>query len=207
MGQEYGYGSSAGGGGKSGFYLAPRFMDSLANTGNVGGSGGRASKTYNTFGGALAAGFYLSSLDSGLPLRMEIEYAMRSDIRASWDSNSGIGIGKFDAVFNVQTLLGNLYWDIETGSPFRPFVGGGLGASFIYAEYKPADSPSYSSKSTSLAWNVGAGIGYDLNESATLELAYRFVGFGNAQASRSGGGTTKNYMTANEFIVGLRLNF
>ncbi|MDR2695141.1 MAG: hypothetical protein LBC79_02010, partial [Deltaproteobacteria bacterium] len=32
-------GASAGSGGKIGFCLAPRFLDSLANTGNIDGSG------------------------------------------------------------------------------------------------------------------------------------------------------------------------
>ncbi|MCL1985440.1 MAG: hypothetical protein FWG59_03230, partial [Betaproteobacteria bacterium] len=69
LGQEYTFGqgdsthntysgASAGNSGKLGFYLAPRFLDSLTNTGDINGSGGRASRTYNTVGGAIAAGYY-----------------------------------------------------------------------------------------------------------------------------------------------------
>jgi opacity protein-like surface antigen len=214
LAQEYAFGknsnsysanSGAFSSGKSGFYLAPRFLDSLTNTGEIDGSGGRASRTRNTLGGAIAAGLYLNKLDPRIPLRTEVEYAARGDVRASWDS--GPSMGKFKALFNVQTLQANVYWDIDTGTAIKPFIGGGMGASFIYAEYKPASGSSYSDSTTGFAWNAGAGIAYDLNESVTVDLAYRFAGFGNAEAARSGNSTTKNYMTANEFLLGLRLNF
>ena len=215
LGQEYTFGkegnsnnayagASSGNGGKTGFYLAPRFLDSLTNTGEVDGSGGRASRTRNTVGGAIAAGYYLHNVDSRIPLRAEIEYAARSDVRASWDS--GPGMRKFNALYNVQTLQANVYWDIDTGTAFKPFVGGGLGLSFIYADYKVDGTHSYSDSTTGFAWNAGAGIAYDINESLTVDLAYRFAGYGHAEAGR-GESTTKNYMTANEFLLGLRLNF
>ena len=215
LGQEYSFGkegngaysgASSGNSGKSGFYLAPRFLDALTNTGDINGSGGRSSRTYNTVGGAFAVGYYLNRLDSRVPLRAELEYAARGDVRASWDSGSHIGAGKFEALFNVQTLQANLYWDIDTGTPFKPFIGGGLGLSFIYADYKTAGSSNYSDSTTGLAWNAGAGIAYDINESITVDLAYRFAGYGHAEAKRVHS-TTKNYMSANEFLLGLRLNF
>jgi opacity protein-like surface antigen len=216
LGQEYTFGTggnsadtyagaSSGNGGKTGFYLAPRFLDSLTNTGEIS-SGSRASRTRNTLGGAIAAGFYLNRLDARLPLRLEVEYASRGDVRASWDRSTAGGTRDFKALFNVQTLQGNLYWDIDTGMAIKPFIGGGLGASFIYADYKPENGRGYSDTTTGLAWNAGAGIAYDLNESVTVDLAYRFAGFGNAEAS-TGNTTTRNYMTANEFLLGLRLNF
>ena len=202
------FGASAGGEGKSGLYIAPRFLDSLTNTGEIS-SGQRASKTSNTFGGAIAAGFYLNRLDPRIPLRAEIEYAGRGNVRASWNGNGDTGAKKFKAAFNVQTLQANVYWDIETSTSLKPFVGGGLGASFLYADYKATsfsgDSYSYDDTTMGFAWNVGVGVGYDINESITVDLAYRFAGFGNAEATY-GRSTTKNYMTANEFLLGFRLN-
>ena len=213
LGQEYTFGkegacnnayagASSGNGAKYGFYFAPRFLDSLTNSGEIS-SGERASRTRNTVGGAIAAGYYLRNLDSRIPLRAELEYAARSNMRASWDS--GAGAQKFKALFNVQTLQANLYWDIDTGTAFKPFIGGGLGASFIYADYS-TEGRNYSDLTTGFAWNAGAGLAYDLNESVTVDLAYRFAGFGNAEASTHNR-TTRNYMTANEFLLGLRLNF
>ena len=217
LGQEYTFGkdgnsysaysgAASGNSGKSGFYLAPRFLDALTNTGDINGGGGRASRTYNTVGGALAAGYYLNRLDSRIPFRAEVEYAARGDVRASWDRSGHTGLRKFDAVFNVQTLQANAYWDIDIGTPFRPFIGGGLGLSFIYADYKTEGLPSYSDSTTGLAWNAGAGVAYDINESITVDLAYRFAGYGHAEA-RTSNSTTRNYMTANEFLLGLRLHF
>ena len=214
LGEEYSFGgsggaytgASSGNGGKTGIYLAPRFLNSLINTGDIDGSGGRASRTYHSFAGAIAAGYNLNHLEPRIPLRAEVEYAARGDVRASWDRSSATGTDKFKALFNVQTLQANMYYDIETGTALRPFVGGGLGMSFIYADYKRENSPSYSDSTTGFAWNAGAGVGYDINESVTVDLAYRFAGFGYAEA-KTQSRTTKNYMTANEFILGLRLNF
>jgi opacity protein-like surface antigen len=146
----------------------------------------------------------LNKLDSSLSFRVEVEYAFRSDARASWDR--GGGAQKFDATFNVQTLLANVYYDIDTSTAFKPFVGGGLGVSFLYADYKPEGASSYHDTTTGFAWHVGGGVAYDVNEFVTVDLAYRFAGFGHAEA-RMGSTTTKNYMTANEFLLGLRLNF
>ena len=213
LGQEYSFGkdnnsngASAGSSGKFGFYIAPRFLDALTNTGEINGAGGRASRTRNTVGGAIAVGYYLNHLDPRIPLRAELEYAARSDVRAHWDRNSGAGTQKLTALFNVQTLQSNLYWDIDTGTAFRPFIGGGMGISFLYADYKVENRSSYSDSTTGFAWNAGAGIAYDLNESVTVDLAYRFAGYGYAEA-RTHNTTTRNYMTANEFLLGLRLNF
>ena len=213
-GQEYTFGNdapaysgaSSGSSGKTGFYLAPRFLDALTNTGDINGSGGRASRTYNTVGGAIAAGYYLNRLDSRIPLRAELEYAIRSNVKASWDRSADTGLRNFDALFNVQTLQANVYWDIDTGTPFKPFIGGGLGLSFLYADYKTEGRSSYSDSTTGFAWNAGAGIAYNINESLTVDLAYRFAGYGHAEA-KTQNSTTRNYMTANEFILGLRLNF
>jgi len=218
LGQEYSFGTnrdtsgaysgaSAGNGGKTGFYIAPRFLDSLTNTGEINGGGGRSSRTRNTLGGAIAAGYYLRHLDARVPLRAEIEYAARGDVRASWDRNSALATGGFKALFNVQTLQANVYWDIDTGTAFRPFIGGGMGISFIHASYKPENGSSYSDTTTGFAWNAGAGVAYDINETVTVDLAYRFAGFGHAEAKRSDHSATRNYMTANEFLLGLRLNF
>jgi len=218
LGQEYTFGksddnayntysgASSGSGGKIGFYLAPRLLDSLTNTGEINGGGDRASRTYNTLGGSIAVGYYLSQLDSRIPLRAEIEYAARSNVRASWNKSFHTGLRKFDALFNVQTLQTNVYWDIDAGTVFKPFVGGGMGISFIYADYKSEGNPSYSNSTTGFAWNVGAGVAYDINDSITVDLAYRFAGYGHAEA-KTQYNTTKNYMTANEFLLGLRLNF
>jgi len=199
-------GASSGNGGKTGFYLAPRFLDSLTNTGAIDGSGGRASRTYNTVGGAIAAGYYLNRLDSRIPLRAEVEYAARGDVRASWDRSANTGMDKFKALFNVQTLQANAYWDIDIGTAFKPFIGGGLGMSCIYADYKRDGGPSYSDSTVGFAWNAGAGVAYDINENVTVDLAYRFAGFGHAEA-KTHNTNTRNYMTANEFLLGLRLHF
>jgi len=202
-------GASAGNGGKIGVYLAPRFMDSLINTGEIS-SGARAGKYCNTFGGALAVGYYFNQMAANVPLRMELEYAFRSDARASWNGSGSTGTQKFEALFNVQTLQANLYWDIDISASVKPFVGIGLGASSLYASYKARDyegnSHSYDDTTMGLAWNIGAGLGYEINETVTADLAYRFAGFGHAEA-QTGGSTTRNYMTAHEFILGLRLNF
>ncbi len=203
----YSSGASAGsGGGGTGLYLAPRFLDSLTNTGDISGGGDRGSKTYNTVGGAIALGYYLSRLDSRIPLRVELEYAARSNVNASWDRSFNTGTDKFKALFNVQTLQANLYWDIDTGTAFTPFIGAGAGLSFIYADYQVENRNSISEYTTGFAWNAGAGVSYAITEMFNVDLAYRFAGFGYAEA-HSDHSNPKNYMTANEFLLGMRVNF
>ena len=101
-------------------------------------------------------------------------------------------------------VMANLWYDLETiDDAWTPYVGGGLGfvridqgglrydtdalaeaVATVLARQRSAQAPAVdlpdgfvpppSATDTVLAWQVGAGIGYALSETATLQLGYRY---------------------------------
>lgn len=193
----------------AGMYITPKFIDSLQNTGNVGGDDGLSSKTLNSVGGGVAVGLHMRDYtDGGVPLRFEFEYASRSKINDSW--GKGLNRGRYlKAAWQVQTFQINGYWDIDTGCDFTPYIGAGLGVSSIYESMTSGDGKyRHSSEDINMgfAWNVGAGVAYSFTENVALDVGYRFAGFGYSHLKHQGS-NVENYMTANEFMAGVRFSF
>ena len=92
-------------------------------------------------------------------------------------------------------VMANLWYDLETiDDAWTPYIGGGLGfvridqgdlnydtdalaaavADALNQQMPPAGSvPVPADTDTALAFQIGAGVGYALSETATLQLGYR----------------------------------
>ncbi len=207
----------------NGIYIAPKFVMSFGNA-FLGGNQ-IASQTgidhYSSFtlGGALAVGYDFYP-KMNIPLRAEIEYAMRGWGGNSWDVNYADVVG-FDttAKFMYSTLMANFYYDFHNSSNFTPYVGAGLGLAFIYADINVdlnnsdihMNYASYGKNQTNFAWQVGAGVAYNFTENVAVDLAYRYVNMGYMDC-----GTTVDamvdvdvdaYLYAHEIMLGLRFTF
>ena len=112
-----------------------------------------------------------------VPIRTEIEFALRSNASNTNDGSDG-GVGwNTKQTTNLSTLFFNAYFDINTGTPITPYIGGGLGMAFNYFEFnaEASDGVRYESKSrsrhdTTFAWNVGAGVSYAFSENVSADL-------------------------------------
>ena len=221
-----------------GIYVAPKFMSGWAMMNGMNTSWGEGmaapanvinllhieDETEMTFGGALAVGYdFKHKFD--VPIRTELEYAYMSETSASMSKD--INATQHWAAkqnFQAQTLFVNVYYDFHNKSSFTPYVGVGIGLAFINTNANfamtdsgtPAGSWASSTGShteTNFAWNVGAGVGYDINERFTIDLGYRFASLGGADTkfSKDSGddwvrGKTDNlYM--HQLALGLRINF
>ena len=86
------------------------------------------------------------------------------------------------------SALGNVFYDIRTGSVVRPYIGAGLGFSDVnvgdgtakgagVARNSGATLPLWTSEhKTVFAYQVGTGVGIDLSKRVILDLGYRFFG-------------------------------
>lgn len=208
LAQAYGDGSI------SGIYIAPKFLMSIQDTGKVDRSSGVSGfdvSDYSEFGvgGALAAGYDLWAQHS-IPVRTEIEMALRTNSSKEWKSING----KIKGTWNNSSLMANVFYDFHNDTQFTPYVGAGLGLAFNYAGYDVREvngnSFSMSEHSTSFAWNVGLGAAYNFNDNFAVDAQYRFVGMGHAEPSANVVG--KHYEVGtrpynNEFALGLRFGF
>ncbi|MFT3959664.1 MAG: outer membrane beta-barrel protein [Desulfovibrio sp.] len=209
----------------SGVYAGLKFLDSIQSTGKFSKSGDFDSLdmdnyTQNTVGGGIFAGYDFYP-QYQVPVRTELEYAIRSNMTKTWDKNINL-LGtdvkaSTKGEWNIQTLFMNAYWDFHNSTAFTPYVGAGAGLGFIKSKYKSelsangnSDSDSVTQYDTVFAWNAGAGCSYAFTEHFSADLAYRFVGLGYTEINKKVDGEKNSIGTApyvNEFSLGLRYSF
>ena len=195
----------------NGVYFAPKFLMSIQDTGNISRPySDMTDESYSQFtlGGALAVGYDFYPQQQ-IPLRAEIEFALRGNSEKSWDSEFGGSGVSTKGLWNTSTLFLNLYYDIQTDTPFVPYIGAGAGLAFNYVEYtvhSDGFGGSASENFTNFAWNVGVGVAYNFNENFAVDLGYRFMMMGYNEVS-SNGLKISNQPYNNEFMLGLRFTF
>jgi opacity protein-like surface antigen len=203
--------------GQLGIYVAPKFIIGFTQMQGMKTNGVYApytevpfshkigNKTDNAFGGALAVGYDFNKKFQ-VPVRTELEYSIFSEVSGKKSSDNFLDYGpNYSASakqkLQIQTLFLNAYYDFHNDTAFTPYIGGGLGLAFInskgsftYAVQPPAVTDDFkyalspgSKNSTNFAWNIGAGVAYDINDNISLDLGYRFAGLGKAETKSASG--------------------
>jgi len=98
----------------------------------------------------------------------------------------------------------NGYYDFVNKSAFTPFISAGLGMATIDLSITlPAeDNKRFSGDDTVFAWQVGAGVGYAINEKLTIDLKYRYFRTADVEID-----TLTVPYSSNNIYVGMRYTF
>ena len=109
-------------------------------------------------------------------------------------------------------LAANVYYDIDTGTEFTPYIGVGGGLSQVSVKVEETGTAleiEYLNDSAwALSFQAAAGIGYAVMEDLTLTLGYRLIGTTEAQFSRFKTSDAKMGLTLNHNVeLGLRYSF
>jgi opacity protein-like surface antigen len=161
---------------------------------NLPNAAGTAEMTYdNGFIGSLAAGY-----DFANPMRMEIELIrQKNDLEITSYDN-------FYGTFNegdlkTHSFMLNGYYDVDTGSPWKPFVGAGMGWSKL-----DINDPGFSSSDSDdvFTYQLIGGVAYAFNDKWSVDVQYRFMGTSEATID----GADFNY-NSNDLMLGLRYSF
>ena len=134
-------------------------------------------------------------------------------------------------------VLANVWYDVDTGSDWVPFVGGGVGlmrVDYGNVEYDgnalaqtiadvqaraagqpsqplpPGFVPALSTTDTVFAWHIGAGVGYRLNDNIILQAGYRLQAAGAAEfegRNSFGSAHSETDMRVHFLEIGLRYRF
>ena len=106
--------------------------------------------------------------------------------------------------------LVTLHLDPDLGWPVRPYLGGGIGAAYV-ALATGDDAPlKVDDQAGAFAWNLAAGLSYDLTAHVTLSAGYPYLRLEGTDFSVSvaGVGTGDvDDVTSHEVLVGLRCTF
>lgn len=111
-----------------------------------------------------------------------------------------------DGAFYQVPLMTNFLFHIPTNSPWRPFVGGGVGANFNYLNITKVLGYSLSDANGS-CWSFGyqaiAGVEYAFEGKYSLGLKYIFTG----STAQSFGGDLQPFGTNGSFTQSVVLDF
>jgi outer membrane protein OmpA-like peptidoglycan-associated protein len=153
--------------------------------------------------------------------RVEIAGAMRNgyEYRASGTTQAGILRAPITAEASIEnwTVMANAFYDIDTGSAWRPYVGAGVGLarneiSAIRSTFNNVPTATeLGRKSDELAWAAMAGIAYEIGSNLFLDLGYRYIDMGKLETSGNftfgRGVVTEGDLRAHEVMLGVRWVF
>jgi outer membrane protein OmpA-like peptidoglycan-associated protein/outer membrane protein W len=158
----------------------------------------------------------------GNGLRAELEGNYRTN-DVSKSKVNGVGtVGGHGALANYGVMVNAIY-DIQTGTPFTPYLGVGAGYGWLETNKYRASAANLSATSDdtagAFAYQAIAGVGYNLGGGLTLTTEYRFYGTVDPKIDgkiRSGNGPAGTVLRAGEVkpgnynhsvLVGLRYAF
>jgi len=154
--------------------------------------------------------------------RTELEFSYRvNDIDQidPSDAFSGIPAGSISGDTQSYAVLVNALYDIDLGSAFTPYIGGGFGiasvdhninGSAINAAPTPTLAIAYNDSDTTIAYQGIAGVAVALAENLALDLSYRYFGTAKGKIDGALNGSPALYDVAystHNLFAGLRWNF
>ena len=164
----------------------------------------------NLWGGHYAAGVKANAI------RAEIEWNHWNDAKRTYfDDEDG---GKERIRLQNHVLMFNGYYDFNTCTRWTPYVGAGVGVAMLKltGNYMDADGhDKVSDKSYNVAWQIGAGVAYDLTKNIALDAGYRYINAGAATLDKyiesypgyAASEKTKVDTAAHEIYLGARYTF
>ena len=100
-----------------------------------------------------------------------------------------------------HSVMANAYFDYLTCTPWTPYVGAGIGSAYL-----KADDGNQAKSVYNLAWQVMAGLTYDINSHWTLDAGYRYADLGRIRKN-SGDRVAKLTARDHEIMLGVRYTF
>ena len=130
----------------------------------------------------------------------------------------------FEIETTVYSAMFNLYYDIDTGTKFTPYIGGGVGYARVKSKAKVYGSTPYgdinmssTSHDNNFAWQLGFGVSYAVNDKWDIDLGYRYSDYGNAKDSIASSiipgldsvlyADADYSITSHEIMLGVRYSF
>ena len=165
------------------------------------------------FGGVLGYDFGYFRVDGEIALRFNTIDRLGGQ---SLDPQS-LGSGNNSTTF-ASSYMVNGYFDLPTGGPVKPYIGGGIGFATVFVDWVapgpfPFSSVTVADDSDSgLAYQFSAGLGFEYNPRITWSLGFRHfeteeLQMTFASGSPFGSGPFTMKYQSNEINLGVRILF
>ena len=136
-------------------------------------------------------------------VRGEIELNNSRDIRKNAKSEDGFG--KFKLY--KHSVMANVYFDYLTCTPWTPYVGAGIGTSYLKAQNFADGEKDFDKSTYNLAWQVMAGVAYEFNSHWAIDLGYRYADLGRIRKNEGAGNVAKITAREHDIMLGARYTF
>ncbi|EMA4783578.1 porin family protein [Providencia rettgeri] len=192
-----------------------------ADAGDNGTKNG-ASHRRAVFGGGVVLGYNFNT-QFDIPVRAELDITARDDMTNTYNIQNRVrnGIHQTRDIKNqvkLNTVMVNAYYDFYNATQFTPYITAGVGLASIDLKTTRTDArnsnitqqASHSHTSNNVAWSVGAGVNYAVNENVDLGLSYRYLDAGRAEmtnAAGEGNNTSKVNVKSNDIMLGITYQF
>jgi len=122
------------------------------------------------------------------------------------DMSAAGGSISVDGDAEIIALMGNVYYDFDTGSKFKPFLNVGVGGARVEVSdiTSPAAAPYYLEGDDDyvFAYQAGVGVSYDFDGPFALDMKYRYLATSDPEFEIS-----ETEFSSHNFYVGYRYNF
>jgi opacity protein-like surface antigen len=149
------------------------------------------------------------------PWRAELDITYRENdfdsatVTATIFGSTITASGQLEGDASSLAFMANAYYDIDTGSPVKPYLGLGLGVARVDvndlriagSSLAPVDADD-----TVFAFQVTAGASYEINPNLDLTLHYRYFRTADPEFD-SGGVTTEAEYRNHSVMAGVRYRF
>ncbi|WP_460155076.1 outer membrane protein [Pseudomonas sp. S1_F04] len=148
-------------------------------------------------------------------LRPEVELSYRRNTMDQFNNRVYEGGSSIEGKGEEEasSLMANLWYDVSNlpapFSRFTPYVGGGLGYAVLTIKGLEAGGVEFGGthRDTVSAWQLGAGVAYELSDHWSMSLDYRYFKTGEANYGKIQGlvpADVKTEYNAQSLMLGLR---
>lgn len=164
------------------------------------------------YGFGAALGTRLGEQGAAGRWRVEAELTLRTNDVDSHRLNGSAPLAGATGELESTAVMLNALYDFDTGGPFTPYIGGGVGAAMVEASgFGVGAIPAVlDDDDTVLAYQLIAGAGYDVSPNTVLFAEYRWFATDDPDVTTSAAtgsvDTGVEYQTSN-IMVGARFMF
>jgi opacity protein-like surface antigen len=191
--------------GNTGFYLEGNLGYAFPDSVDASASGvdGKVElKDALVFGGALGYRFPWVRLElNGSYRKFDTDKVKTQGQNVSGNGDATAAVGLF-----------NVYLDPDLGVPVHPYLGGGVGGAYVKLDTGDDAPLRVDDEAGAFAWNLAAGLSYDVTQHVTLSAGYRYLrlegtDFSASVAGVNTDGVDVDDVTSHEILIGLRYTF
>jgi opacity protein-like surface antigen len=142
--------------------------------------------------------------------RLEAEFVYRQN---DFDKFTGHDFGdafedRADGDISATSMMVNAYWDLPTGGPMTPYLGGGVGfANVSWNEVEDEGLEVVDDDDNVFAYQLAAGIAFEVGPNLALDLGYRYFATEDPELEDNFGDDFETEYNSHNATLGLRFMF